>query len=365
MLYELLYPLRNKAEWLNWLNVLALRAVPRHLRPRRRPWCSRSCSRRGSFASCSASKLAKSCATTAPSHALQKERHAHHGRRAHSPQRARAYHSVVRSAQQLRVGPPPPSPLGYGVIGYLDDYMKIRAKNTRGLPGRYKLHRPIRGRRRRARLRLVLGRRPHGHRLDRPARSHGSAIRCILQASHHGAGRVLSFAIAVLIVVWTSNAVNLTDGLDGLGHWSGHCQCWHLPGVGVPRGRHLRLAQRVAEVRGRQVLGHSVHGELGRAQRVLRGHGGRRYRLPLVQHLPRASVHGRRGRAVALGGGLGMCAVFTKNEALSLLLGGVFTLEGASVVIASHVVQAHGQAHIPHGAHSPPLRKARDGRSQK
>src|SRR5215471_17205105 len=28
---------------------------------------------------------------------------------------------------------------GYGVIGYLDDYLKIKLKNSRGLPGRYKL----------------------------------------------------------------------------------------------------------------------------------------------------------------------------------------------------------------------------------
>src|SRR4029077_446243 len=28
---------------------------------------------------------------------------------------------------------------GYGVIGYLDDYLKIKLKNSKGVPGRYKL----------------------------------------------------------------------------------------------------------------------------------------------------------------------------------------------------------------------------------
>src|SRR4029077_14470318 len=28
---------------------------------------------------------------------------------------------------------------GYGVIGYLDDYLKIKFKNSKGLPGRYKM----------------------------------------------------------------------------------------------------------------------------------------------------------------------------------------------------------------------------------
>jgi phospho-N-acetylmuramoyl-pentapeptide-transferase len=37
--------------------------------------------------------------------------------------------------------------------------------------------------------------------------------------------------------------------------------------------------------------------------------------------------------SLALGGGLGMCAVFTKNEMLSVILGGVFFLEAVSVVV--------------------------------
>ena len=35
----------------------------------------------------------------------------------------------------------------------------------------------------------------------------------------------------------------------------------------------------------------------------------------------------------ALGGGLGMCAVFTKNELLSIILGGIFFLETVSVMV--------------------------------
>jgi phospho-N-acetylmuramoyl-pentapeptide-transferase len=37
--------------------------------------------------------------------------------------------------------------------------------------------------------------------------------------------------------------------------------------------------------------------------------------------------------SLALGGGLGMCAVFTKNELLSVVLGGVFFIEAVSVVV--------------------------------
>ena len=37
--------------------------------------------------------------------------------------------------------------------------------------------------------------------------------------------------------------------------------------------------------------------------------------------------------SLALGGGLGMCAVFTKNELLSIVLGGIFFLEMTSVIV--------------------------------
>ena len=37
--------------------------------------------------------------------------------------------------------------------------------------------------------------------------------------------------------------------------------------------------------------------------------------------------------SLALGGGLGMCAVFTKNELLSIILGGIFFLETLSVMV--------------------------------
>jgi phospho-N-acetylmuramoyl-pentapeptide-transferase len=36
--------------------------------------------------------------------------------------------------------------------------------------------------------------------------------------------------------------------------------------------------------------------------------------------------------SLSLGGGLGMLAVLTKNELLSVLLGGIFVLEAASVI---------------------------------
>ena len=47
--------------------------------------------------------------------------------------------------------------------------------------------------------------------------------------------------------------------------------------------------------------------------------------------------------SLALGGGLGMCAVFTKNEMLSAILGGVFFLEAVSVIIQVTYFKATGK----------------------
>ena len=61
--------------------------------------------------------------------------------------------------------------------------------------------------------------------------------------------------------------------------------------------------------------------------------------------------------SLALGGGLGMLAVFTKNELLSIMLGGIFFVETRQRHHAGGVVQAHRQARLPDGADPPPLRE--------
>jgi len=47
--------------------------------------------------------------------------------------------------------------------------------------------------------------------------------------------------------------------------------------------------------------------------------------------------------SLALGGGLGMCSIFTKNELLSIILGGVFFLEAVSVIIQVGYFKATGK----------------------
>ena len=95
------------------------------------------------------------------------------------------------------------------------------------------------------------------------------------------------------IVVGMSNAVNLTDGLDGLAIGpvminAGTYLIWsYLAGLTLFGLRHRALPR------------HPVDPQRERARGVLRRDDRRRHRLPLVQHLSRAGVHGRRRRARA------------------------------------------------------------------
>src|SRR5690606_3983307 len=103
---------------------------------------------------------------------------------------------------------------GYGLIGYIDDRLKIVGKNTRGLPGRYKLlGQFVIGGLAMAYLYLGTDGLPEGW-LD---------IRYRLSVPFLAFGKHpielpvwLYVPFAVIVVVGTSNAVNLTDGLDGL-----------------------------------------------------------------------------------------------------------------------------------------------------
>jgi phospho-N-acetylmuramoyl-pentapeptide-transferase len=218
---------------------------------------------------------------------------------------------------------------GYGVIGYMDDYLKIKAKNSKGLPGRYKLvgQFAIGG----GTLYYVFNAKEHVPADWWEIKNRVSLPFVAFQKHEMSLPGWLYLALAILIVVWMSNAVNLTDGLDGLAIGpviinGGTYLIWaYLAGAtfGIA---HVSERFVVAKYLGIANIGSA--GELSIYCGALVGAG---IGFLWYNTYPAQLFMGDVG-ALALGGGLGMCAVFTKNEVLSLLLGGVFTLEAASVV---------------------------------
>ena len=212
---------------------------------------------------------------------------------------------------------------GYGLIGFVDDRLKIAGSSSRGLPGRYKLlGQLIIGGAAIAYLFFAEQGLPEGwvelrYRL---------AVPFVAFDKHQltlPAGLYVVFAL--VCVMGTSNAVNLTDGLDGLAIGpvmisAGTYLLWaYIAGsvlFGQPLAKYLDIAG-IPEMAELSVYGAAVIGA---------GIGFLWYNA-----YPAQVFMGDVG-SLALGGGLGMMAVLTKTELLSIILGGIFFLEAVSVI---------------------------------
>ncbi len=212
---------------------------------------------------------------------------------------------------------------GYGVIGYLDDYLKLKRKSSGGLAGRYKLlGQTLIGGAAISYTFLLPGRMPADWNL----------IKTRLGLPFIAFSKVsldlplwVYIPFAIFVVVATSNAVNLTDGLDGLAIGpvminAGTYLIWaYVAGATIARfslAAYLDIPQ-IASAGELSVYCGSVIGA---------GIGFLWYNT-----YPAQVFMGDVG-SLALGGGLGMLALFTKNELLSILLGGIFFIEAVSVI---------------------------------
>jgi phospho-N-acetylmuramoyl-pentapeptide-transferase len=212
---------------------------------------------------------------------------------------------------------------GYGVIGFLDDHLKIVARNSRGLPGRYKLAGQVGV----GGLGLAYTFIDFGHLPDSWLEIRTRLSIPFVAFSKHPVELPLwlYMAFALFVIVAFSNGVNLTDGLDGLAIGpvminAGTYLIWaYVAGVvlfGRPLAQYLDIA------------GIPEMGELAVFAAAVIGAG---IGFLWYNTYPAQVFMGDVG-ALALGGGLGMLAVLTKNELLSVLVGGIFVLETASVV---------------------------------
>jgi phospho-N-acetylmuramoyl-pentapeptide-transferase len=328
MIYELLYPLRHDSRWLGWLNVL--RYVPFRI-----------------IAATISAMLLSFLVSPWFIRALQEKQIGQvvrddgpetHKIKSGTPTMGGALILVAVlvptilwcDPRNVFVWATTVVTAGYGVIGYLDDYLKIRAKNSRGVPGRYKLL-----------GQFVIATGALGYVFL--AHDHVPAdwwdirtrlgLPFVAFAKHPFAlpiGVYLPFVI--LVVVFTSNAVNLTDGLDGLAigpviiNGATYLVWAYLAGAtfGI-----ANVAQRFVVARYLDIPSSSGIGELSIYCGTIVGSG---IGFLWYNTYPAQVFMGDVG-SLALGGGLGMCAVFTKNEVLSAILGGVFFLEAVSVMV--------------------------------
>ncbi|WP_111414250.1 phospho-N-acetylmuramoyl-pentapeptide-transferase [Billgrantia lactosivorans] len=201
--------------------------------------------------------------------------------------------------------------LGFGAIGWVDDYRKVVEKNPRGLPARWKYF-----------WQSVIGL--------------GTALMLYLTATSPVETSlivpmfkdivlplgVFYVVLTYLVIVGSSNAVNLTDGLDGLAI---------MPTVMVAMGLAI-----FAYASGNAVFANYLQipniagaGELAVFCATIAGAG---LGFLWFNTYPAQVFMGDVG-ALALGAALGVVAVIVRQEIVLFIMGGIFVLETVSVIL--------------------------------
>ena len=201
--------------------------------------------------------------------------------------------------------------LGFGVVGWMDDWLKISKKNTAGLPARWKYFwQSIIG----LTAAIVLYNLAHT-----PAET--ALLIPMLKdvAIQLGLGYVV---LTYFVIVGTSNAVNLTDGLDGLAILPTVMVAGALAVFAYLTG-HFEFAKYLAIP-----YVHGV-GELAVFCAAIAGAG---LGFLWFNTYPAQVFMGDVG-ALALGAALGTVAVMVRQEIVLFIMGGIFVIETLSVMI--------------------------------
>lgn len=199
--------------------------------------------------------------------------------------------------------------VGFAAIGFIDDYRKLAGHNSRGLPGLTRL-----------RWEFIIG------------LSAGLILYVVpgfdrvlyfpfLKELHLDLG-VLYIPFAALLLVATSNAVNLTDGLDGLA-------IGPVMTTGFTYGVFAYATSNARYAEYLQLPYIDGVGELAIfcGALVCAGLG-----FLWFNAYPAMMFMGDVG-ALPLGAALGICALLTKQELVLLIAGAVFVVEALSVIL--------------------------------
>jgi phospho-N-acetylmuramoyl-pentapeptide-transferase len=194
--------------------------------------------------------------------------------------------------------------LGCGAIGFLDDFIKLTHRRSLGLRGRWKL------------LGLALITVGVGFAAEHqqlPTSVFIPIVHWNLELSWGW------YVLLFLVIAGTTNGVNLTDGLDGLGAGTGIIAMLTFTAISVvtyirsgnPGGRfdsRLDLA-----IVGAALIGATIG-------------------FLWYNAFPAEVIMGDTG-AMAIGGALAAMAIFTQTIFLLLFIGGIFLIEALSVIV--------------------------------
>jgi phospho-N-acetylmuramoyl-pentapeptide-transferase len=216
--------------------------------------------------------------------------------------------------------------VAFGAIGFADDYAKVAKKNKKGISGALRLG-----------LEFAIAGSAMGYLYY--SKVMPDDVRLHLQlpfTNFYEQGLLLPgwlyATLGALVVVGTANAVNLTDGLDGLaigpsimnaGVFLVLAYISGVPTTIVAQHGPVTLAQylHVAHIVGVEELAVFAAALFGAGVGFL-----------WYNAYPAQVFMGDVG-ALSIGGSIGMMAVLTKNELVLLIAGGLFVIETLSVII--------------------------------
>jgi len=201
--------------------------------------------------------------------------------------------------------------VSFGLIGFADDYAKVSKNNTKGVPGRIRFGLGI----------LIAAIAGYMATLAHPDPLANQLALPVFKDTLINLS-ILFVPFAVIVIVGSANAVNLTDGLDGLA----------IMPVMIAAATLGVIAYAVGRVDFTEYL--DVHyvpgtGEILIFTSALIG-GGLGF---LWYNAPPAAVFMGDTGSLALGGALGAIAVSTKHEIVLAIVGGLFVVEALSVII--------------------------------
>ncbi len=201
--------------------------------------------------------------------------------------------------------------VGYGLIGFADDYLKLTKRNTKGLSGKLKIAAQL----------VIGGVAAVGIMENLPGHLNQHIAIPVLKDTFLYIG-IFFIPWVLFVIIGASNAVNLTDGLDGLAI--------------VPVAIAAACFGFISYLVGNEMFSEYLKipfvlgtGELAILCGALIG-GAMGF---LWFNAPPAMIFMGDTGSLAMGGVLGTMAVIVKHELVLAIIGGLFVLETVSVIV--------------------------------
>ncbi len=204
--------------------------------------------------------------------------------------------------------------MGGGAVGLMDDWIKVVAARNLGLNKKAKM------------VGLLIVAVGFAFLMTEFTNVHTSISFTRFDSPGWEIGRILWMAWAVLLIVGTTNAVNLTDGLDGLAAGAGAFAFAAFMFIGFWQFRHIDVYGNPHALDQAVVASAMVGGIIGF----------------LWWNAPPAQIFMGDTGSLAIGSGLAALALATHTQLLLTIVGGLFVVETVSVILQVVVFRRFG-----------------------